>query len=167
MPYIRPCTRRRANTLTLTTQTHSFMLWFPDADDVPALHRLGDASTLAFVLLDLPVEHDALVLLDESSQVTAVLLDPPADVVLGIGSAFGAGLEVPFTRTMAITIRDHFVVDAPTTDDIYCYNILRRAHMMQGIEFIDSLIVNADQVTSVAMAHDPDAVWTLPAVEPM
>lgn len=139
-----------------------FVVWFPPSPDLsPVLADFSDAAHLAFEVFDLPVEREALVLLDEFRRVTAILVDPPAPLGLLIGWSDLPGLEVPFCQTLSIVAVDS-VGGAPSEADLAGYHGLRRMHVLQGLQLLDVLLVAGERVQSLAIAGDPDAVWFTP-----
>lgn len=137
----------------------SCRIWLPDPADPIVIADLADAIGLGWSVLEMPVEREALVLLDELRQVTCILLDPPAEVGLFVGLVDGPGLEVPFCQTLCIEVRDEVRAEAPSIDDRECFFAVRRAHMLQGLQLLDVLLVDTEQIQSLAAALDSDCIW--------
>jgi hypothetical protein len=150
---------RRQSQLRVHTIDQLFSVWCPHPDDRLAIEEFGDAASLAFDINALPVRREALVLLDERRCITAILLDPPAEVGVWVGRCTPPGAEQPFSNTLCIVLRDHVPVGPPTDDDRSSYHALRRAHMAQGLLLLDTLITDGDTVRSMAIGCDPDPVW--------
>ena len=161
MPYHpRPrVSRRRRHPLPLQSGDHDWSIYHPDPDDPIVVAEFGDAAMLAAEMFHLPVHKEVLVLLDERRRVTAILLDPPAEVGLLVGMSDLPGVEAPFSQTLAILLADHVEVGPPSDDDRRGYHGLRRAHMAQGLLLLDVLITDGDVVRSLAIGCDPDPVW--------
>ncbi len=161
MPYhSRPrVSRRRRHPLPLQSGEHDWSIYHPDPDEPIVIAEFGDAAMLAAEVFDLPVEHEVVVLLDERRRVTAMLLDPPAEVGLLVGMSHLPGVEAPFSQTLSIVLEPKVVVGPPTADDRMGYQALRRAHMAQGLLLLDVLITDGDVVRSLAIGCDPDPVW--------
>lgn len=161
MPYhSRPrVSRRRRHPLPLQSGDHDWSIYHPDPDDPVVVAEFGDAAMLASEMFQLPVRNEALVLLDERRRVTAILLDPPAEVGLLVGMSDLPGVEAPFSQTMSILLQERVQVGPPTDDDRRGYHGLRRAHMAQGLLLLDVLITDGDVVRSLAIGCDPEPVW--------
>lgn len=164
MPLPRTDTRRAhrrsyRGAIACSLDAEAFHLWLPRPDDRLTLTEFGDVVALASELAELPVQREALALLDEHRQVTAILLDPPPLLGVYVGAFAGPGLEVPFSQTLSLVLTDHVADGAPTTRELNGYHALRRVHMLQGLLLIDLVMVSADRVRSTAIACDPDAAW--------
>ena len=134
--------RRAQPALRLQSGDHQWSICYPDPDDPIVIAGFGEAAMLATAVLDLEVHREVLVLLDPRRHVTALLLDPPAEVGLLVGMAAPPGVEAP-----------------PTEQDRRGYHALRRAHMAQGLLLLDVILTNGDTVRSLAIGCDPDPVW--------
>ena len=162
MPFVHRPRHRRRPTLQLLYEGESCAVVHPDPDEPITIAGFAEAAALAFELVDLDVRREALVLLDERRQVTAILLDPPATVGVYIGRVDGAGLEVPFIQTLSIVFQRSIAAHAPQ-DEIDGYRALRRVHMLQGLLLLDVILTDGERVQSMAISSDPDAVWFEPA----
>lgn len=146
----------------------AFAVWFPGPDDPIALESFGDVATLAFEVQEMPATREVLVLLDELRRVTAIVLDPPPPLGVFIGWSTVPGAEVPFSQTISIVFTDDVghigdIGDgSPSAQDRDGYFALRRLHMLQGLQLLDIVLVDTEQVRSLAIACDPDAVWFEP-----
>jgi hypothetical protein len=158
MSFRRPRLRSRRQIVDVHLDHQPCSVWLPSPDESLVIAQFSDASNLAMSVLDMPVEKEALVLLDERRRVTAIFADPPAALGLFVGWCDGPGLEVPFSQTMAICVTD-VIADSPPFADRYGYYELRRIHLLQGLQLLDVLLVNEQRVSSLAIACDPDAVW--------
>ena len=151
--------RRRQQSLKLESGDHTWSILHPSPDDSIVIAEFADAVMLAMEVFDLPVSHEVLVLLDERRRISAILLDPPAEVGLLIGMLQLPGVEAPFCQTISIVI-DERVPDGPPSDvDRRGYHALRRAHMAQGLLLLDVLLTDGNSVRSLALGCDPDPVW--------
>jgi len=150
---------RRQPMLHLQCSDVEFSVWCPQPDLVPTVAEFGDAVALALEVTALPVHREALVLLDERRRITAILLDPPAEVGVWVGRCAGPGLETPFSNTICIIVRDHVKGGPPSSEDRSSYQALRRIHMAQGLLLLDALLTDGDRVQSLAIGCDPDPVW--------
>lgn len=153
--------RRIRRPLTASIGEETFTLLLPDPDDTMRLLTFGDAVALGLALFDLAVEREILVLLDEHRQITAMVVDPPAEIGLLAGRCLAPALDVPFCQTVVMCYVDQ--VDEPDSFR-QPYFALRRAHALQGLQLIDMVVIAADRTYSVAIAHDPDPVWFDPVV---
>jgi hypothetical protein len=153
--------RRRAHRRPIHIELDSecFAIWFPPADDPIEVLDLGDATGMAFDMLDTEAQREVLVLLDERRRVTALVIDPPAQIGVLIGVAELPGLDVPFCQTLSIVLCDEVVDGPPAERDRAGYLALRRIHMLQGLQLLDVLLVDPERVQSLAVACDPDPVW--------
>ena len=152
--------RRRQPMLSLHSCDHEWFVYVPDPESPLWLTEFGDAVSLALDIGDLlPVRHEAVVLLDEHRRITAMLLDPPAEVGLFVGHHAPPGAEAPFCQTVTIVLRDHVPMGPPSADDRHGYQALRRIHMAQGLQLLDVLVTDRDAVRSLAIGCDPDPVW--------
>lgn len=158
MPRLR-LPRRRHSALQLESDDRLWGILHPSPDDPVVIAGFGEAAMLALDACDLPVHHEVLVLLDERRTVTALLLDPPADVGIFVGLAAVPGLEAPFCQTMSICIEASVEPGPPSQIDRRGYHALRRAHMAQGLLLLDVLLTDGDTVRSLAIGCDPDPVW--------
>jgi hypothetical protein len=158
VPFVHRPRHRRRPTLQLLYEGESCSVVHPDPDEPITITGFAEAAALAFELVDLDVNREALVLLDERRHVTAILLDPPAAVGVYIGRVDGAGLEVPFMQTLSIVFQRTVAAIAPQ-DEIDGYHALRRVHMLQGLLLLDVILTDGERVQSMAIASDPDAVW--------
>lgn len=151
--------RRRRQALPLQSGEHCWSIFHPDPDEPIVIAEFGDAAMFAAEIGQLPVHHEAVVLLDERRRVTAVLLDPPAEVGMLVGLADLPGVEAPFSQTLCIVIEQVVQGGPPCEEDGRGYHALRRAHMAQGLLLLDVLITDGDVVRSLAIGCDPDPVW--------
>ncbi|MBI4883414.1 MAG: hypothetical protein HY826_05100 [Actinobacteria bacterium] len=151
--------RRRQQALKLESGNHSWSILHPGPEDSIVIAQFADAVMLATEVFDLPVCHEVLVLLDEHRRVTAILLDPPADVGLFIGMVELPGVEAPFCQTISIVIDPHVPAGPPSDNDRCGYHALRRAHMAQGLLLLDVLLTDGENVRSLAIGCDPDPAW--------
>ena len=151
--------RRAQPALRLQSGDHQWTICYPDPDDPIVIAGFGEAAMLATAVLDLEVHREVLVLLDPRRHVTALLLDPPAEVGLLVGMAAPPGVEAPFCQTMCIVVQPHVPTGPPTEQDRRGYHALRRAHMAQGLLLLDVILTNGDTVRSLAIGCDPDPVW--------
>jgi hypothetical protein len=159
MSFRRPRLRSRKHTIDIHFGEQPCFVWLPNADEPLVVAEFSDAASLASAVLDMPVQHEVLVLLDERRNVTAMISDPPTDLGLFVGWCDGPGLEVPFAQTMMICIGQH-VAEAPPRDvDRHGYFELRRIHMLQGLQLLDVLVVDHERVQSLSIACDPDSIW--------
>jgi hypothetical protein len=133
----------------------------PDPDDTMRLLTFGDAAALGLALFDSAVEREVLVLLDEHRRITAMVVDPPAEIGLLAGHCLAPVLAVPFCQTLVISYVDR-MDDAAALRDLYL--AVRRAHVLQGLQLVDMVLVGLDRTHSLAIAHDPDPVWFDPVV---
>ena len=161
MPYhSRPrLSRRRRHPLPLQSDDYDWSIYHPDPDEPILIEEFGDAAMLAAEVWQLPAHKEVLVLLDERRRVTAILLDPPAEVGLLVGMSDLPGVEAPFSQTLAIVFAERVEVGPPADDDRRGYHALRRAHMAQGLLLLDVLITDGDVVRSLAIGCDPEPVW--------
>ena len=150
---------RRQPPLRLESGDRSWSIFHPDPDEPIIIAGFGEAAMLAADSSALPVQHEVLVLLNERREVTAMLLDPPADVGLLVGMAALPGIETPFCQTMCIVFAQHVYRGPPTDNDRRGYHALRRAHMAQGLLLLDVILTDGDTVRSLAIGCDPDPVW--------
>jgi NAD(P)-dependent dehydrogenase (short-subunit alcohol dehydrogenase family) len=132
MPYhSRPrLSRRRRHPLPLQSDDYDWSIYHPDPDEPILIEEFGDAAMLASEVCQLPAHKEVLVLLDERRRVTAILLDPPAEVGLLVGMSDLPGVEAPFSQTLAIVFAERVEVGPPADDDRRGYHALRR--MAQG-----------------------------------
>ena len=151
--------RRRNPVLRLESGEHQWSICHPDPDDPIIIAGFGEAAMLAAEVIELPVHHEVLVLMDERRRVTAFLLDPPAEVGLLVGMTALPGVEAPFCQTMCIVIEPHVNTGPPTRQDRRGYQALRRAHMAQGLLLLDVILTDGDTVRSLAIGCDPDPAW--------
>ena len=151
--------RRRRTHLRLSLGDHQWGLFVPDPDEPLVVTGFSDAVSLAVDLADLPVQHEAVVLLDERRRITAILLDPPAEVGMFVGRLELPGLESPFCQTMTVVVQPDVPTGPPADDDRLGYQALRRLHMAQGLLLLDVLLTDGDTVRSLAIGCDPDPVW--------
>ena len=151
--------RRRQPSLRFATDVHEWAILLPDPDRHLSIVDFREAVMLALDIHEFPVQHEALVLLDERRVVTAMLLDPPAEVGLFIGAALPPGLEAPFCQTLDIVLDRQVKAGPPDERDRQCFNALRRAHMAQGLLLMDVLFTDGDNVRSLAIGCDPDPIW--------
>jgi len=151
--------RRRSPALQLVSGEHTWSICHPDPDDPIIVAGFGEAAMLATELIDLPVRHEVVVLLDERRRVTALLLDPPPEVGLLVGMVSLPGLETPFCQTMCIVFEPSVQGGPPSDADRRGYHALRRAHMAQGLLLLDVIVTDGDTVRSIAIGCDPDPVW--------
>ncbi|MGB8860931.1 MAG: hypothetical protein WCC60_16850 [Ilumatobacteraceae bacterium] len=151
--------RRGHPSLRLDSGDHQWSICHPDPDEPIIIAGFGEAAMLATEVLDLPARHEVVVLLDERRRVTALLLDPPAEVGVLIGMAALPGVEAPFCQTMCIVLEPHVPIGPPTEHDRRGYHALRRAHMAQGLLLLDVILTDGDTVRSLAIGCDPDPVW--------
>jgi hypothetical protein len=154
--------RRRQPTLRFESLEHDWFVFTPDPEHPLVVRDFADAVTLALDLTDLPdlpVEHEALVLLDEQRRITAMLLDAPGEVSLFVGRAAVPGTEMPFCQTLCIELHRGLYDGPPRADDRRGYQSLRRVHMAQGLLLLDVLLTDGDGVRSLAIGCDPDPVW--------
>lgn len=151
--------RRRRTNLRLSIGEHEWALFVPQAEEPLVVEGFGDAVSLAVDLADLPVRHEAVVLLDERRRITAILLDPPAEVGMFVGRCDLPGLETPFCQTMTVVVESTVPTGPPSDDDRLGYQALRRLHMAQGLLLLDVLLTDGDTVRSLAIGCDPDPVW--------
>jgi hypothetical protein len=161
MPYTsrRRLPRRRQQSLQLQSDEHCWSIFHPDPDDPIVLDGFAEAAMLALDACELPMRHELLVLLDERRHVTAMLLDPPAEVGLLVGMADLPGVETPFCQTLCIVLERTVEVRPPTDDERRGYFALRRAHMAQGLLLLDVIQTDGDTIRSLAIACDPDPAW--------
>lgn len=145
--------------LSLEYQSESCGVWLPDPEQPLVLAHFGDAASLAFACLEMPVQREALVLMDEHRAVTAILLDPPPEVGVGVGWCDGPGLEVPFVQTLDIVIVPEVHMAPPPEADIEGYRSLRRLHMLQGLLLIDVILVDGNRVQSIAIGAGLECDW--------
>ncbi len=150
---------RRQPPLALLSDDHRWSIFFPDPDEPIVIGGFGEAAMFATDVLELPVQHEVVVLLDERRAVTAMLLDAPPEVGLLVGMAALPGLEAAFCQTMCIVIQQHVPTGPPAEADRRGYQALRRAHMAQGLLLLDVILTDGDTVRSLAIGCDPDPVW--------
>jgi hypothetical protein len=154
--------RRRQPTLHFESAEQDWFVFTPDPEHPLVVRDFADAATLALDvadLPDLPVQHEALVLLDEQRRITAMLLDAPGEVGLFVGRAGVPGTETPFCQTICIELHRELYGGPPRADDRHGYHSLRRLHMAQGLLLLDVLLTDGDGVRSLAIGCDPDPVW--------
>jgi hypothetical protein len=153
MPYRRPCLRPHAHR-TLRLPTDILQVWKPDPDQRLRVDDVGDVMGLALAVLDSPVTREALTLIDHTGAVTAVLIDPPADVGLFVDVA-----DLPCAATLLFVLRDNVPVRRPDDDDRRAYAALQLAHQAAGVRLLDVILTHPDRVQSLAMAFDDRAAW--------
>lgn len=151
--------RRRCQALALQSGEYCWSVYHPDPDQPIVIAEFGDAAMLAAEIGQLPVRHEAVVLLDARRRVSAILLDPPPEVGMFVGLAELPGVEASFSQTMCVLLDDKVAGGPPADDDRRGYHALRRAHMAQGLLLLDVLITDGDVVRSLAIGCDPDPVW--------
>ena len=151
--------RRRQQALRLQSDEHCWSIYHPDPEQPLVLADFADAAALAFDAVDMPAQHEVVVLLDEHRRVTALLLDPPPEVGLLVGMAALPGVEAPFCQTLCIVIEPQVQAGPPSADDRLGYFALRRAHMAQGLLLLDVILTDGDMVRSLAIGCDPDPAW--------
>ena len=155
----RPRLRSRRHVIDIHFGNQPCYVWLPSPDEPLVIAEFADAANLASAVLDMPIDKEALVLLDERRRVTAMFVDPPIELGLFVGWCDGPGLEVPFSQTMTICVTQN-VQDAPPDEtDRVGYFELRRIHMLQGLQLLDILMVDHERVQSLAIACDPDPIW--------
>jgi hypothetical protein len=145
--------------LRLQSGDYHWGICYPDPDEPVIVAGFGEAAMLATDILDLPVHHEVVVLLDERRQVTALLLDPPCEIGLLVGRVALPGVEAPFCQTLCIVINAEVYSGPPRDADRRGYHALRRAHMAQGLQLLDVILTDGDTVRSLAIGCDPDPVW--------
>lgn len=153
---------RHHPTMTIDHDGESFSLWLPEPECAPQIIEFGDAVALACFCLDLPMGREVLVLLDDSCRVTAMLLDPPPALGVGIGWYDGPGLELPFSQTLDIVLVPSIDDRPPSDEQVSGYRSLRRLHMLQGLLLLDMILMDGDRMQSLAIATDPDCEWFRP-----
>ncbi len=159
MPRLR-LPRRRPTALSLRTHDHDWFVFTPEPDHPLVVAEFGDAVSLATDITDLlPARHEVLVLLDEHRHITAILLDPPAEVGLFVAHVAPPGVEAPFCQTLSIVLQDHVPTGPPSDGDRQGYLALRRIHMVQGLQLLDVLLTDGEVVRSLAIGCDPDPIW--------
>ena len=161
--------RRRQPTLRFASLEHEWFVFAPDPDHPLVVRDFADAANLALDVADmpgLPVQHEALVLLDEQRRITAMLLDAPGEVSLFVGRAAVPGTETPFCQTICIELHQAVCSGPPRADERRGYHSLRRLHMAQGLLLLDVLITDGNDVRSLAIGCDPDPVWFDPLFDP-
>lgn len=151
--------RRQHLSLRLQSGDYRWHIFHPDPDEPIVLAGFGEAAMLATDVLDLPARHEVVVLLDERRRVTALLLDPPAEIGLLVGLAELPGLDAAFCQTMCIVLTSEVYSGPPRDADRRGYQALRRAHMAQGLLLLDVILTDGDTVRSLAIGCDPDPVW--------
>lgn len=151
--------RRRHHSLRLQSEAHYWSIYIPDPDDQIVITGFGEAAMLATEIAEMGVEHEVVVLLDERRVVTALLIDPPAEVGLFVTLAHLPGVEAPFCSTMCVVVEPFVSTGPPSHDDRHGYQALRRAHMAQGLLLLDVILTDGDTVRSLAIGCDPDPVW--------
>ena len=156
--------RRRSHQrpVACSYEMQSYYVWFPDPDEPIILDTFAEAAGFALDLDEFPVANEAIVLLDERRRVTAMLLDPPAELGVFVGCTDLPGAEVPFCQTMSVMFVDRIDEGPPTADEKKDYVGLRRAHALQGLLLLDVIMVAQDLVRSLAIACDPDPIWFEP-----
>lgn len=159
MPSHRPHLPRRRPPSPIVWDDRPWYIVHPDPDHEIVVPGFVEAEGLALDVLELPVEQEALVLLDERRRVTAVLLDPPAEIGLSIGRTDVPGLETPFCQAIDVVVRPRVNPGAVDEDDRRCYHTLRKLLVLQGVLLLDVLLTDGDAVQSLAIACDPDPVW--------
>jgi len=161
MPYTprRRMPRRRQQALHLQSDDLCWSIFHPDPDEPIVLTGFAEAAALAFDANELPVRHEILVLLDEHRRVTAMLIDPPAEVGLLVGMAALPGIETPFCQTLCIVVQPEVLLGPPLEDDRRGYFALRRAHMAQGLLLLDVILTDGENIRSLAIGCDPDPAW--------
>jgi len=143
-------------------EAETFSIWFPDPDEPVIIETFAHAVDLAYEVLDMPVTREVLVLLDERRTVTAILLDPPPPIGVFIGRTEVPGLEVSFCQTLSIVPVDRVHPGSPRPDDERGFWSLRRLHVLQGLQLLDVLLVDAERVRSLSIGCDPDPIWFEP-----
>lgn len=151
--------RRRPPALRLLSSEHEWFLFAPDPETPMVVAGFGDAALLATELVSLPLQHEALVLLDEQRQVTSILIDPPAEVGLFVGHYPPPGAEAPFCQTLSVVLQERVPTGPPLPADREGYLAFRRIHMAQGLLLLDVLLTDGDTVRSLAIGCDPDPIW--------
>ncbi|HAP76851.1 MAG TPA: hypothetical protein DCR14_12295 [Acidimicrobiaceae bacterium] len=159
MPFTRFRLPRRRPRLEFDSPEHPWSIFIPDPDDTVVVGGFGEAAMLAAEVFELPAHHEVLVLLDERRRITAMLLDPPAEVGVFVGMAALPGVEAPFCQTLSIVLQPQVEPGPPDPNDRRGYHALRRAHMAQGLLLLDVLLTDGDTVRSLAIGCDPDPVW--------
>lgn len=148
--------------LALGAEADEFRLWLPQPDEPIVLASFTDVVSFALEVADLPVEREVMVLLDHHRRMTALLLDPPTPLGVLIGRADIPGLDVPFSHTLSIVVTDHVENAPPDERHRTGYHSLRRMHMAQGLTLLDIVLTDGNAVQSLALACDPDPIWTEP-----
>ncbi|MDO8392093.1 MAG: hypothetical protein Q7V57_16580 [Actinomycetota bacterium] len=161
MPYTprRRMPRRRQQALHLQSDDLCWSIYHPDPDEPIVLSGFAEAAALAVDATELPVRNEILVLLDEHRRVTAMLIDPPAEVGLLVGMAALPGVEAPFCQTLCIVVQPEVALGPPHDDDRRGYFALRRAHMAQGLLLLDVILTDGDNIRSLSIGCDPDPAW--------
>jgi hypothetical protein len=151
--------RRRQPSHRLSANDREFSVLVPPADDSIVIPSFREAVMLAMDIRELPVQHEALVLLDERRHVAGLLLDPPAEVGLLIGAVLPDDCTIDFCQTIDIVLRDTVAPGPPDDHDRDGFEALRRIHLAQGLLLMDVLMTDGDNVRSMAIACDPEPVW--------
>lgn len=151
--------RRRQPSLRFDSDTREWGILVPDPERDLIIADFREAVMLALDIHEFPVCNEVLVLLDERRVVTAMLLDPPAEVGLFIGTSLPPGVEAPFCQTLDIVLEPKVGSGPPSDRDREGFHALRRAHMAQGLLLMDVLLTDGDNVRSLAIGCDPDPIW--------
>ncbi|MFM7685062.1 MAG: hypothetical protein ACKPDI_03935 [Actinomycetota bacterium] len=151
--------RRRQPSHRLSANDHEFSVLVPPPDEPILVPSFREAVMLAMDIRELPVQHEALLLLDERRHVAGLLLDPPAEVGLLIGAVLPDDCDLRFSQTIDIVLRDTVAPGPPDDHDREGFEALRRIHLAQGLLLMDVLITDGDNVRSMAIACEPEPIW--------
>ena len=150
----------RRHTFVAVEYDHQpFQVWCPPPGVALTVADFGDAVSLAATITDLPLQREALLLLDGQRRITAILIDPPGEVGLWVARVGIPGVDTNFCHTLVVSIRAQLFTGPPADHDIEAYRALRRVHMAQGLHLLDVLLTDGDSVRSLAIGADPDPVW--------
>lgn len=123
--------------------------------DPSRLTGFAEVQAIVRDLLALGVEHTALVQCRHDRSLVGVLLDPPHDVSLRIGTFAAPVLPAPTVLVVEVAAR----LAAVRSDDIDGVHSLRTIYDRQSIELLDVVRTDGDVVLSLSIAGRLVSPW--------